>query len=189
MTKHPWDREPNESAKAYAAFVVYRDMGLERSIQKVAQKCAKSCSLLKRWSSDYAWVDRAWDYDRHLQELRLRAAEQDIIKNQESKTTTSNYWLTGIFKRMKSITPEQMDSMLANLTPLQLFNFTQQVIQYKEEGIVMSNPGLIAAMNPDKPKETWQPIKYIEFKLQERHKEDLAQLNDDTLKEPPRTEA
>ena len=34
---NPWDQQPKESSKAFLAFTAYRDMGLERSCQKVAE--------------------------------------------------------------------------------------------------------------------------------------------------------
>jgi len=63
----PYGQRLGESAKAFAAFVVYRDMGEERSLEKVAQELGKSVSLLQRWSSQHEWVTRvlAWDTDRH----------------------------------------------------------------------------------------------------------------------------
>lgn len=59
-------RLPQESGKAFAAFELYREMGVERSIAKVAQKYNKSASYiaqLNRWSGQHGWVKRAaaWD--------------------------------------------------------------------------------------------------------------------------------
>jgi hypothetical protein len=79
-------RLPSESAKAYAALVVYAEMGAERSTAKVAQKLGKSIALMNRWSSQHRWVERARAYDAHLAELaQQRAAEQyiqDILEHQ-----------------------------------------------------------------------------------------------------------
>lgn len=60
---HPWERQPDETPKAYEAFALYRDAGSDRSIAKVAEKLGKSEALLNRWSSKYEWVKRvaAWD--------------------------------------------------------------------------------------------------------------------------------
>lgn len=59
----PWDRHPGESAKAYEAFVIYRDMGAERTVRKVAESLGKSDTLIVGWSSRHEWVRRvsAWD--------------------------------------------------------------------------------------------------------------------------------
>ena len=59
----PWDRQPNETSKAYGAFVTYRDMGPERSLERVAHTLGKSTTIMSRWSAAHNWVSRteAWD--------------------------------------------------------------------------------------------------------------------------------
>lgn len=59
----PWDRQPGESAKAYTAFITYRDQGDDRSVLSVARELDKSGTLIGRWSSTHNWVSRvaAWD--------------------------------------------------------------------------------------------------------------------------------
>jgi hypothetical protein len=62
----PYERLPDESDPAWAAFQKYRDMGLTRSTGKVAQESRKHKSLMDRWSSKYRWVARAsaWDVEQ-----------------------------------------------------------------------------------------------------------------------------
>jgi hypothetical protein len=45
----PWDRQPNESPKAFEAFAIYRDMAYRRSLAAVGWKLHKSRTLLSRW--------------------------------------------------------------------------------------------------------------------------------------------
>ena len=68
-----WERQPEETARAFEAFVIYRDMGANRSIRKTAQQLNKNCTTIAEWSSKYDWVKRvaAWD------------AEQDRIARNE----------------------------------------------------------------------------------------------------------
>src|SRR2546427_6116994 len=63
-----WDRQPGESSKAYAHFCLYRDMGQERSLRKVAgdAKCISKVAQLRRWSPKWRWVERCQKYDEHL---------------------------------------------------------------------------------------------------------------------------
>lgn len=80
----PWDRQPQESSKAYEAFVAYRDLGAARSIPKAAQLLGKSATSVSVWSKRWRWLDRtaAWDSipGRSMQEayedLARRIAEQ-----------------------------------------------------------------------------------------------------------------
>jgi chromatin segregation and condensation protein Rec8/ScpA/Scc1 (kleisin family) len=67
--KHVWDRQLGESSKAYAHFCLYRDMGKERSLRKLATD-ARTTSLLRQlqhWSSRWKWVERCQKYDDYLE--------------------------------------------------------------------------------------------------------------------------
>lgn len=63
VTPRPWDARPDETMKAYRAFMIYRDLGPGRSLHAVSRELAKSVPLLKRWSSRYDWVGRARAFD------------------------------------------------------------------------------------------------------------------------------
>jgi hypothetical protein len=62
----PWERLHGESAKAFEAFVRYRDMGPERSLAKVARELGKSTTIIERWSARDSWVQRvaAWEEEQ-----------------------------------------------------------------------------------------------------------------------------
>lgn len=79
-TDSPWDRQKDESEQAYAAFLIYRDMGANRSISKVAQKCSKNISLLNRWSSRWNWVERCRCWDNQLQKEAKKTAAAELKK-------------------------------------------------------------------------------------------------------------
>lgn len=71
-----WEMQPGETPKAFAAFCVYRDMGPERSIEGVAQKCTKSVSLMRRWSEGNQWASRAAAYDAYMDSVRRGGYEE-----------------------------------------------------------------------------------------------------------------
>jgi hypothetical protein len=75
-----WERQENESAKAYEAFCVYRDMGSQRSLAEVVRKYNKSVSLLGRWSSQWKWVERSVAYDREQDRIREEVKQAEIRK-------------------------------------------------------------------------------------------------------------
>ncbi len=72
--EQPWDRQKGESARAFEAFLVYLQMGPERSVRAVAQKLSKSYTLAGRWSSTYHWVERCRAWDNYLQQEAKKAA-------------------------------------------------------------------------------------------------------------------
>ncbi len=71
----PWERQEKEGTRAFAAFTLYRDMGPQRSVRKVAQELDKSDTLIGRWSARHKWVERAAAWD----------AEQDRIHREEAQ--------------------------------------------------------------------------------------------------------
>lgn len=79
-TPKPWERQPDETPKPFEAFCVYRDMGTERSLSRVAEKLQKSDTLMGRWSSKYRWVERAtaWDDERER-------VDRDIAQKEQAK--------------------------------------------------------------------------------------------------------
>ncbi len=78
-----WTRRPGETATAYAAFCVYRDLGPGRSLDaayaqaKGLQKGDKRASgNFQRWRRDHAWKNRAEAYDAYLDEEKRQAEAQ-----------------------------------------------------------------------------------------------------------------
>jgi len=72
----PFEQQPRESAKAFAAFKAYLDMGPERSLEAVGQKLGKSLVLIERWSSRWHWAERVQAHAAHLAEVERRAIER-----------------------------------------------------------------------------------------------------------------
>ena len=72
-----WERLTGESAKGYAHFVLYRDMGSERSLRKVAEGGDNTAKIrqLEKWSVKWRWVERAQAYDDEM-DRQLRAKKE-----------------------------------------------------------------------------------------------------------------
>ena len=81
-----WDRKPFESAKAFAAFCAFRDLGSDRSVVgayreiKGRPAAAQPSGQWKAWASDHQWEERAAAYDAHMAQVEARAREQEIAK-------------------------------------------------------------------------------------------------------------
>ena len=80
----PYDRQPSETDKSWAAFCAYRDMGRERSLEKLKQNRIETggsniYSTLSNWCLKNSWVKRCSVFDGEeleresieLQKLRL----------------------------------------------------------------------------------------------------------------------
>lgn len=87
----PFEQQPGETPRAFAAFVRYRDMGPQRSIDRarggspgIQPDITRSPSWHK-WARVHHWVERAQSYDALLDARARHAAELDVIE--QRKTT------------------------------------------------------------------------------------------------------
>ena len=71
----PFEQQPNESAKAFAAFTLYLSLGSKRTMATVGKQLRRSDTLIARWSAKYHWSARVAAYDAHLATVEREAAE------------------------------------------------------------------------------------------------------------------
>jgi hypothetical protein len=92
----PETPEPHESARAYAAFCMYRDLGPGRSVAAawnahqatrgakgmigVVQQRSRPSGRWNLWSSKYHWIDRAAAHDRKIDEAKCAAILERAIQ-------------------------------------------------------------------------------------------------------------
>jgi hypothetical protein len=69
----PWERLHGEHEKRWEAFQIYRDLGAERSLARVARQLGKSNTLIERWSGEDSWVMRAEAFDVDLDRIHVRS--------------------------------------------------------------------------------------------------------------------
>lgn len=89
----PWEQWERETPKAFAAFCSYRDLGSQRSHEKVREKSGKSPGyerVIRRWSSRYDWVNRVTAWDNRLQE-KVRVATEDALVAIEKRLIEAAY--------------------------------------------------------------------------------------------------
>lgn len=87
IAPEPWERQPGETARAFEAFVVYRDMGASRSLKKAGQNLNKAITTLAEWSSKYDWVKRvaAWDAEQDRIARNEMIAEMTATRKKQRK--------------------------------------------------------------------------------------------------------
>ena len=71
----PFEQQPRESDKAFAAFSVYLSLGPERSLATVARRLQKSVTMLGRWSAKFDWLGRVAAHGAHLAIVEREAIE------------------------------------------------------------------------------------------------------------------
>jgi hypothetical protein len=97
-----WEKQKGENGRAFRAFCIYRNLGVNRSIALTAKEFYKSKEAKKRstqgtlsdWSSRHFWVSRAdaWDLDQQrkddeeLADERVSARKRRLEIAQEQQT-------------------------------------------------------------------------------------------------------
>jgi hypothetical protein len=83
-----FDREPDETTKAFEAWTIYRELGAQRSLKKTAELYYGTTSnvrQLQRWSSRFNWVERARASDVEREMLRRSAVEEYLASQAENR--------------------------------------------------------------------------------------------------------
>lgn len=84
-----FERMDHETSKAYRAFVLYRDLGATRTVQRAwelyydgARLPGTAPGYFRAWSSTYAWVERAQAWDDHQQALADAVIGEEVVEQQ-----------------------------------------------------------------------------------------------------------
>lgn len=79
----PWERQQGESAKAFAKFAIYRDMGPGRSLEKVGKASGVSAARMEQLSVRHHWVARAEAWDDEGDRIKRAAHTREIAEMSE----------------------------------------------------------------------------------------------------------
>lgn len=113
-TRKSWERLPEETPKAHAAFVMYLQMPPfgdaenKRSLANLAKKLElASTSGVEGWSAKYNWQERAVAYDAFMQtkaitirETALRDFQQNIVTRMGAQLAVINEVLDRAWKEV-----------------------------------------------------------------------------------------
>ena len=162
MTSKVWERRPDESAKAYAAFVAYMRMDpAKRSIRAVGQKIGKTRATLEGWSNTHHWVDRvrAWDaevYREAMAKEQQEAVEYQramIKRHKEVGRKALEVALEMLTKRKNEITPAQLYQLMRGGQQLETSAVAAPALKIAMSGDFVP----LASDEPTKPAEGTQP--------------------------------
>jgi len=136
-----WERLEGESSAAFAAFCVYRDLGLERNIRKAVESIekngdvqAKKYRVWRNWSMQFRWKERTADYDRYVEKLKQAELRKTIEAQGEKHREVTGKMLDVVSKKLDSMNP-------AELTQGSVAEWVQTAIKTEREaaGLVASN--------------------------------------------------
>jgi len=100
-----WQRQPSERSKAFSLFCMYRDLGPERSLEKLRQSggiATVSKRNLELYSAKHDWVKRAQAYDDHLLNETQKAFEKRILKFKDQRSKEALEIANKAFESMQS---------------------------------------------------------------------------------------
>jgi hypothetical protein len=106
-----WERRNNESAEAFEAFAIYRDLGVGRNLTKVWQQLGKSHTLIERWSHRHDWVLRCIEFDRFMDSERLKALVRGTVAMRERQANIAARISQRIADRVGRMTDKQIDAL------------------------------------------------------------------------------
>lgn len=112
----PWERQEGETPKQFEAFVKYRDMGEDRSLQKVANELAKSRQLLTRWSSANNWVERCRAWDNEQDRLLRLEQVKDIKKMRKRHADTGTLMVAVAQKALQKMIDPKTKELREDIT-------------------------------------------------------------------------
>lgn len=165
-----WDRQPDETDKAYRAFALYRDLGPEeRSITKASQEYHAQHGLkgslgtarvtVGKWSRTHGWVERvrAWDADQDRQQRAEKAAERarDLQQARERYVQISRLgWskLVASLQSLEAVPPGVMAGLMRELRALELAGLGEATEHVKVEEVIGDDSDAVERVlrDPDK---------------------------------------
>lgn len=99
---YPWECQPNESHKAYNAFVHYLETEVNRSVRGTCRELGKTWSSISNWSARHDWVARAKAYDKYEESRRRAILRKAIDKMYERQ---ANHAVAGMMAAMETLKP------------------------------------------------------------------------------------
>lgn len=75
MKPLPFERQPGETEKAFAAFNIYLNLGPTRSLSQVTKLMGKNTRRPEIWSRKFDWTSRVQAYTAHLARIERETAE------------------------------------------------------------------------------------------------------------------
>ena len=109
----PWERQPGETAKAYAAFFLYRDLSaIDRSVAAARERQERDRKGTLRqwngWSMRNGWVNRAAEHDSDLASRRRERMAKELERAQDDAVTLVRAALDKVRERIEGMDAEEL---------------------------------------------------------------------------------
>ena len=153
-----WNRLKTDTLKSWEAFEIYRDLGKDRTLKKVAEKLGKSETMIERWSARHNWKKRVGDYDRYQEKVKENKRQKDIEKALSSHVSISRLIQSKIVERIQSLKPEEINAAsLANMfnVAVDVERKSLGIDNISSENEIVEDDGFLDALRGE-VKEIWE---------------------------------
>lgn len=150
-----WDQLPEEPAHVYDKFLVYLQLGPDRTLQKAKDAIygeqVGSVKTLQSYSRKYSWINRAEAWDRHVMRQRSQKI-QGVVENIQDELAEKH---RPVAKRLAQAAAGEIkitrDELNAIRTYMDQFN-VQKSIEASQTNIYNNNVTVEAKELPDEVK-------------------------------------
>ena len=113
MAGNRWDRIEKETPKAFAAFLVYRDMAaIDRTVTAARDRQQRDPKGTLRqwggWASRYDWRNRAAQHDSDLASRRRERMARELERAQDDAVTLVRAALAKVAERIQELDAEDL---------------------------------------------------------------------------------
>ena len=141
-----WDRQPGETAKAYAAFLLYRNIAaIDRSVlaaREGHQKDTKgTLRQWKGWSMRDDWVNRAAEHDSDLASRRRERMAKEVERAQDDAFVLIRATLDKVKERIEGMDPEELAAGQIPAALRTLIELELKVLGYEDRVVLTGKDG------------------------------------------------
>ena len=132
----PWERQPGETAKGYAAFLHYRDLpAIDRSVAAARERQERDHKGTLRqwngWSMRNGWVNRAAEHDSDLASRRREHMAKELERSQDDAVRLARAARAMVVEALKDVDPKDLEARQIPLALARLFE-----LEFKALGMV-----------------------------------------------------
>ncbi len=108
----PWERQPYDTEDSWPIFLAYRDQTPpRRGVLSMLQTRRHDPIKIARWAREHFWRERAAEFDRHLDEIRIRTREAALA--QSSQEVAAEHM--AILSRLRDVATQEAEKLLATV--------------------------------------------------------------------------
>ena len=132
-----WERQSGETAKAYAAFLLYRDLpAVDRSVPAAREGHQRDTKgtlrQWKGWSMRNDWVNRAAEHDSDLASRRREHTAKEMERSQDDALILIRAALAKVAERIQGMDAEELAAGQIPAALKMLFELELKALGYED---------------------------------------------------------